>query len=86
MGLSKKKFKICLEFKLYIIYLKDFMPQFDFHSFSVQVFWTLFGFFVFYFSILKNFLSNISALFKLRSKVLFNFNKPSEQKKPVIFF
>jgi hypothetical protein len=46
------------------------MTQFDFHSFSVQVFWMLFGFFVFYFYILKNFLSNLASLFKLRSKIL----------------
>jgi hypothetical protein len=56
------------------------MPQFDFHTFSVQIFWTLSGFFIFYFSILKNFLSNLAALFKLRSKVLSGFNTGSEQK------
>jgi len=27
------------------------MPQFDFYSFAPQVFWMLFGFFVFYFFI-----------------------------------
>lgn len=60
------------------------MPQFDFHSFSVQVFWTLLGFFIFYFSILKIFLSNIAYLFKLRSKVLFGFNKT--EKKDIFLF
>jgi hypothetical protein len=61
------------------------MPQFDFHTFSVQIFWTLSGFFIFYFSILKSFLSNLSALFKLRSKVLYSFNTGLEQK-PIVFF
>tara|TARA_E500000178_G_C16651403_1_gene586571 strand:+ start:130 stop:342 length:213 start_codon:yes stop_codon:yes gene_type:complete len=61
------------------------MPQFDFHSFSVQVFWMLFGFFVFYFSILKNFLSNIASLFKLRSKILASAKNLSELK-PIVFF
>ena len=56
------------------------MPQFDFHSFSVQVFWTLFSFFVFYFVILKNFLSNLSALFKLRFKVFHKFNEGLDSK------
>jgi len=55
------------------------MPQFDFHSFSVQVFWTLLGFFIFYFSILKNFLSNLAYLFKLRSKILSGFNKTEKK-------
>jgi hypothetical protein len=60
------------------------MPQFDFHSFSVQVFWTLFGFFFFYFSVLKNFLSNIASLFKLRSKILENFSNLSPLKEKQI--
>jgi hypothetical protein len=50
--------------------VETILPQFDFQSFSVQVFWMLVGFFVFYFSILKNFLSNLASLFKLRSKIL----------------
>ena len=68
-----------------MIYLIFIMPQFDFHSFSVQVFWTLFGFFIFYLLILKNFLSNLSALFKLRFKVFHNFNKGLDSKSMVFF-
>ncbi len=46
------------------------MPQFDFYSFSVQVFWTLSGFFLFYFIFLGDLLVKLSALLKLRSKLL----------------
>ena len=45
------------------------MSQFDFHSFSVQIFWVLIGFFVFYFTNLKDYLSNLALLLKIRSKV-----------------
>jgi hypothetical protein len=42
------------------------MPQFDFFSFSTQVFWTLTGFFVFYFFVLKFYLVKIGQILKLR--------------------
>jgi hypothetical protein len=42
------------------------MPQFDFFSFSTQVFWTLVGFFSFYFFILKFYLVKIAQTLKLR--------------------
>ena len=53
-----------------IIYIIKFMPQFDFYSFSVQVFWTLSGFFLFYFLFLGDLLAKIAVLLKLRSKLL----------------
>jgi len=42
------------------------MPQFDFFSFSTQVFWILIGFFSFYFFILKFYLVKIAETLKLR--------------------
>jgi F0F1-type ATP synthase membrane subunit b/b' len=42
------------------------MPQFDFFSFSTQVFWILIGFFSFYFFILKFYLVKIGQTLKLR--------------------
>jgi hypothetical protein len=46
------------------------MPQFDVFSFSVQVFWILVGFFVFYFFILKLYLVTISEALKLRKNLV----------------
>jgi len=46
------------------------MPQFDFYSFSVQVFWTLSGFFLFYFIFLGDLIVKLASLLKLRSKLL----------------
>jgi len=45
------------------------MSQFDFFSFSVQVFWTLLGFFTIYFYILFYFLPKLSHVIKLREKL-----------------
>jgi hypothetical protein len=42
------------------------MPQFDFFSFSTQVFWILIGFFSFYFFVLKFYLVKIGQTLKLR--------------------
>ena len=42
------------------------MPQFDFFSFSTQVFWILIGFFSFYFFILKYYLVQVAQTIKLR--------------------
>lgn len=42
------------------------MPQFDFFSFSTQVFWILIGFFSFYFFILKYYLVRVAQTLKLR--------------------
>ena len=44
------------------------MPQFDFYSFSGQVFWSLTGFFVFYFFVLRFLISGISQISKIREK------------------
>jgi hypothetical protein len=46
------------------------MPQFDFYSFSGQVFWTLLGFFIFYFFVLRFYLTSFSEMFKMRQKLL----------------
>ena len=46
------------------------MPQFDFYSFSGQVFWSLTGFFVFYFFVLRFYVTEISKVFKFRKKLL----------------
>jgi len=62
------------------------MPQFDFHSFSVQVFWSLVGFFFFYFTILKEYISNLALLFKLRSKILISFISNILEAKKISFF
>jgi len=67
------------------------MPQFDFYSFSGQVFWTLLGFSFFYFFILKYYLVPFSEVFKMRQK-LFNqtshliSDKETYQKKIYTFF
>lgn len=50
------------------------MPQFDFYSFSTQVFWTLLGFLLFYFFILKYYIVKFAELFKIRQK-LYHLNK-----------
>jgi hypothetical protein len=42
------------------------MPQFDFFSFSTQVFWILIVFFSFYFFVLKFYLVKIGQTLKLR--------------------
>ena len=46
------------------------MPQFDFDSFSTQVFWSLSGFFYFYFLVLRYYLSLIGEALKFRSKLV----------------
>ena len=51
------------------------MPQFDFYSFSGQIFWTLLGFYFFYFFILHVYLTSFSELFKIRQKLLVLFTK-----------
>jgi F0F1-type ATP synthase membrane subunit b/b' len=54
------------------------MPQFDFYSFSGQIFWTLVGFYSFYFFILHFYLANFSEMFKMRQKLISNFTKNSK--------
>jgi hypothetical protein len=51
------------------------MPQFDFYSFSSQVFWSLFGFLGFYFLILRFYLVNFSEVLKIRSKLTSSYLK-----------
>ena len=46
------------------------MPQFDSYSFSGQVFWSILGYYFFYFFILKFYLSNFSEMFKFRQKLI----------------
>jgi|JI91814CRNA_FD_contig_51_1910750_length_737_multi_8_in_0_out_0_2 hypothetical protein len=48
------------------------MPQFDFHSFSLQTFWILFFFIAFYAFCLFIFLPSIAEVLKMRNK-LYNF-------------
>jgi hypothetical protein len=45
------------------------MPQFDFFSFFVQIFWLTIGSFGFYLMYLKFFLRNSSEAIKIRQKV-----------------
>lgn len=45
------------------------MPQFDAYSFSGQIFWTLLGFFVFYFFVLNVYVVHFSEVFKMRQKL-----------------
>jgi hypothetical protein len=51
------------------------MPQFDFYSFSGQIFWTLFGFYLFYFFVLHFYLTSFSELFKMRQKLEISYVK-----------
>ena len=46
------------------------MPQFDAYSFSGQVFWTLTGFYLFFFWGLHSHLTQFAALFKMRQKLM----------------
>jgi hypothetical protein len=46
------------------------MPQFDFYSFSGQVFWSLSGFFCFYFFILRFYVISFSEVLKMRQKLV----------------
>jgi len=62
------------------------MSQFDFYSFSVQVFWTLSGFFTFYFFILRFYLTKFSAVFKMREKLHISSNtKANSILNPIIW-
>ena len=54
------------------------MPQFDFYSFSGQIFWTLFGFYLFYFFVLHFYLTSFSELFKMRQKLSLTYVKESK--------
>ena len=51
------------------------MPQFDAYSFSGQVFWTLTGFYLFFFWGLYSHLTQFSALFKMRQKLISTYIK-----------
>jgi hypothetical protein len=64
------------------------MPQFDFFSFSSQVFWVFLSFIFFYFLSLKLPFVNTNEVFKMRKKLVFftnnltkNFNKNTIYKK-----
>ncbi len=45
------------------------MPQFDFFSFFVQIFWLTIGSFVFYLVYLKLVIKNSSEVIKMRKKI-----------------
>lgn len=47
-----------------------FMPQFDSYSYSGQVFWALFGFYIFYFFVLNFYLVHFSEVLKMRQKLI----------------
>ena len=49
------------------------MPQFDAYSFSGQVFWTLTGFYLFFFWGLHSHLTQFAALFKMRQKLILTY-------------
>ena len=42
------------------------MPQFDYFSFSTQVFWILVAFFSFYFFVVKFYLAKVAETLKIR--------------------
>ena len=54
------------------------MPQFDFYSFSGQIFWTLLGFYLFYFFVLHFYLTNFSEMFKMRQKLATTYVKENK--------
>jgi len=47
------------------------MAQFDFYTFSVQIFWITISFFSLYFIFLHFYLTNLSAVLKARTKLEF---------------
>jgi hypothetical protein len=58
------------------------MPQFDFYCFSVQIFWVLAGFFMFYFFMQRYYVKSTFETFKIRKKLMLlnaNLNKASLQ-------
>jgi F0F1-type ATP synthase membrane subunit b/b' len=54
------------------------MPQFDFYSFSGQIFWTLAGFYFFYFFGLYYYLPKFAAMFKIRQKLIMTYIKENK--------
>ena len=56
------------------------MPQFDAYSFSGQVFWTLTGFYFIFFWGLHSHLTQFSALFKMRQKLISTYIKEGNSK------
>ena len=56
------------------------MPQFDFFSFFVQIFWLTVGSFVFYLVYLKLILKNTAQVIKMRQKINSFIIKMKEQK------
>jgi hypothetical protein len=58
------------------------MPQFDFYCFSVQIFWVLLGFFMFYFFMQRYYVKSTFETFKIRKKLMLlntNLNQASLQ-------
>ncbi len=56
------------------------MPQFDFFSFFVQIFWLTVGSFVFYLVYLKLVIKNSSEVIKMRQKLIAFIIKANENK------
>lgn len=56
------------------------MPQFDFFSFFVQIFWFSIGSFIFYLIYLKLILKNTAQVIKMREKINSLVIKIKEQK------
>ena len=67
-----------------VIKIKNFMPQFDFFSFSGQVFWTLSSFCLFYFIVLRFYLTRLSETLKMRQKLLSFSTKENKVKDVVV--
>ena len=65
------------------------MPQFDFYSFSTQVFWVLFTFILFHFLILNTVVLSYAQVLKLRQKLyniyLLNIVNIKQNKKITIY-
>ena len=60
------------------------MPQFDLYSFSGQVFWTLTGFYLFYFFVLYFYLTKFSSIIKMRQKLILTYIKEEKIKSNVV--
>jgi F0F1-type ATP synthase membrane subunit b/b' len=56
------------------------MPQFDFFSFFVQIFWLTIGSFIFYLVYLKLVIKNSSEAIKMRQKLILFIKKVEENK------
>ena len=58
------------------------MPQLDFYSFTVQLFWTLSFFFISYFFFKKYYLPKLARVLKARSKLIVKYSVPNKKEYP----